>query len=87
MFIDSSARAVSEARNSLTRATSVAARLDSLLLAGSKENTLLYRLVRDEHFGARLDSAILSLTRLSEQIRLQGVDANVRFFNSSTPGK
>lgn len=87
MFIDSSARAVSEARQSLVHATSVAARLDSLLLAGSKENTLLYRLVRDERFGARLDSAVLSLTRLSEQIRLQGVDANVRFFNSSNPAK
>jgi phospholipid/cholesterol/gamma-HCH transport system substrate-binding protein len=87
MFIDSTSRAVAEARVSLTRASSIAARLDSLLIAGSKENTLLYRLVRDEHFGTRLDSVIQSLTKLSEQIRLQGVDANVRFFNSSTPSK
>lgn len=87
MFIDSTSRAVADARLSLTRASTVAARLDSMLIAGSKENTLLYRLTRDEHFAERLDSAILSLTRLSEQIRLQGVDANVRFFNSSTPAK
>jgi phospholipid/cholesterol/gamma-HCH transport system substrate-binding protein len=87
MFIDSTSRAVAEARVSLTRASSVAGRLDSMLIAGSKENTLLYRLTRDEHFAERLDSAILSLTRLSEQIRLQGVDANIRFFNSSSPVK
>jgi phospholipid/cholesterol/gamma-HCH transport system substrate-binding protein len=87
MFIDSTTRAVAEARSSLARATSVAARLDSLLLDGSKQNSLLYRLMSDDHFATRLDSAVISLTKLSEQIRLQGVDANVRFFNSSNPSK
>lgn len=87
MFIDSTSRAVAEARTSLARASTIASRLDSLLVAGNKENTLLYRLMRDEHFAMRLDSAVSSLTKLSEQIRLQGVDANVRFFNSGTPIK
>jgi phospholipid/cholesterol/gamma-HCH transport system substrate-binding protein len=85
-FIDSTNQAVSEARVSLARATAVAARLDSLF-AGNSKNALLSRLLRDDNFAARLDSALTSLTKLSEQIRLQGVDANIRFFNSSSPAK
>ena len=76
VFIDSGARAVADARLSLRR-------LDSLLVSSGKQSSLLYRLTRDESFGSRVDSALESLTKLAEQIRLQGIDANVRFFSSS----
>ncbi len=80
VFIDSGGRAVADARRSL-------ARIDSLLTGSMRKNTLLYRLTQDDRFAARVDSALESLTKLSEQIRLQGVDANVRFWNSSKPVK
>jgi phospholipid/cholesterol/gamma-HCH transport system substrate-binding protein len=79
-LIDSGGRAMFETRRSL-------ARLDSLLANASEQKTLLYRLTRDKEFSGRMDSVINSLFRLSEQIRLQGIDANVRFFNSSKPEK
>ena len=78
VFIDSGGRAIEDARLSLRR-------LDSMLSNGGKENSLLYRLTRDQGFAARVDSALESLMKLSEQIRLQGIDANIRFFNSSKP--
>ncbi len=80
VFIDSGIRAVADARRSL-------ARLDTMISGGAEHKTFLYRLTRDESFAMRLDSALESLTKLSEQIRLQGIDANVRFFQSSKPAK
>ncbi|MFI5201657.1 MAG: MlaD family protein [Candidatus Kapaibacterium sp.] len=80
VFIDSGGRAIADARRSL-------ARLDSLLAGGMQHNTLLYRLTKDEGFATRVDSALESLTKLSEQLRLQGLDANIRFWNSSKPVK
>ena len=79
VFIDSGGRAIADARQSL-------ARLDSLLGGGSNK-TLLYRFTKDEGFSMRLDSALESITKLSEQLRLQGLDANIRFWNSSKPAK
>lgn len=80
VFIDSGVRAVADARRSITR-------LDSLLSGGAQHNSLLYRLTQDDQFSQRVDSVLESLTKLSEQIRLQGIDANVRFWNSSKPAK
>jgi phospholipid/cholesterol/gamma-HCH transport system substrate-binding protein len=80
VFIDSGGQAIADARLSLRR-------LDSILAGGSREKTLLYRLTRDEHFSMRIDSMLESLTKLSEQLRLQGLDANIRFFNSAKPVK
>lgn len=78
VFIDSGGRAVADARRSL-------ARLDSLLAGGMQQNTMLYRLTKDNGFANRVDSALESLTKLSEQIRQQGIDANIRFWSSSKP--
>jgi len=80
VFVDSGSRAIADARRSLGR-------LDSLLINAGRENTFMYRLTRDTSFAMRLDSALTSLGKLSEQIRLQGIDANIRFFNSSKPVK
>ncbi len=80
VLIDSGGRAIADARAAM-------ARVDSLLASGDRKNTLLYRLTRDEGFAMRLDSTVNSLLKLSEQIRKQGLDANIRLFNSSTPEK
>ncbi len=80
VLVDSGGQAIADARRSLTR-------LDSILAGGEHKNTLLYRLTRDQGFSLRIDSALESLTKLSEQIQLQGIDANVRFWSSSKPIK
>lgn len=86
-LIDTGSMAVGEARTALIRANRLAVRLDSLLASADKPNTLLYRLTKDEQFANRLDSTVASLLKLMEQLRLQGLDANVRLFNSSKPVK
>ncbi len=78
VLIDSGGRAIADARAAM-------ARVDSLLASGDRKNTLLYRLTKDEGFAMRLDSTVTSLQKLLEQIRLQGLDANIRLFNSSKP--
>ncbi len=80
VFIDSGGRAIADARAAM-------ARIDSLLASADRKNTLLYRLTKDEGFAMRLDSTLTSLLKLSEQLRKQGLDANIRFWNSSTPIK
>jgi hypothetical protein len=46
---------------------------------------MLGRMLRDEGFADRLDSTLVSVRKLADQLRLQGLDANVRFFNSADP--
>ena len=86
MFIDSGGHAIAEARSTLAKTSALVARLDSLV-TGTNHKTLLYRLMQDDAFAERVDSALTSLTKLSEQLRLQGLDANVRFWNSTKPVK
>ncbi|MDP4198416.1 MAG: MlaD family protein [Bacteroidota bacterium] len=86
-LIDTGSMAVGEARTALIRASNLAVRFDSLLASANKPNTMLYRLTKDEQFATRLDSTVSSLLKLMEQLRLQGLDANIRFFNSAKPGK
>jgi phospholipid/cholesterol/gamma-HCH transport system substrate-binding protein len=80
VLIDSGGRAIADARGAL-------ARVDSLLASGDRKNTLLYRLTKDEGFAMRLDSTIISLQKLLEQLRLQGIDANIKFFSGPKPVK
>ncbi len=79
VLIDSGGRAIADARGAM-------ARVDSLLASGDRKNTLLYRLTKDEGFAMRLDSTVTSLQKLLEQIRKQGLDANIRLFNSAKQG-
>lgn len=84
-FLDSTNNAVAEGRHALAGANSLFGKLDSLLHTADQENSLLYRLTRDRKFADRLDSTLISLNKFIEQVRRQGLDANIRFFNSSTP--
>jgi phospholipid/cholesterol/gamma-HCH transport system substrate-binding protein len=87
MFIDSGGKAIAETRLALARTSLLATRIDSLMVGANRKTSLLYRLTQDDAFAGRVDSALESLTKLSEQIRLQGIDANVRFWNSTKPVK
>jgi phospholipid/cholesterol/gamma-HCH transport system substrate-binding protein len=87
MFIDSGGRAIAEARSTLAKTSLLVARLDSLAAGANRKNTLLYRLMQDDAFAGQVDSALTSITKLSEQLRLQGLDANIRFWNSAKPVK
>jgi phospholipid/cholesterol/gamma-HCH transport system substrate-binding protein len=87
MFIDSGGQAIAEARIAIARASMLASRFDSLMVGANRKSSLLYRLTQDDAFAGRVDSALESLNKLSEQIRLQGIDANIRFWNSTKPVK
>jgi phospholipid/cholesterol/gamma-HCH transport system substrate-binding protein len=80
VLIDSGGRAIGDARSTL-------AKLDNILANAERKNTLLFRLTQDTSFANRIDSTLISLTKFIEQLRKQGLDANIRFFNSSTPIK
>jgi phospholipid/cholesterol/gamma-HCH transport system substrate-binding protein len=80
VFIDSGGRAIGEARSALVK-------LDTLIANAGRKNTLLFRLTRDTTFANRVDSVVASLMKLTEQLRKQGLDANIRFFESAKPEK
>jgi ABC-type transporter Mla subunit MlaD len=87
LLIDSLRHFVQRAGNTLTGADSLLGSLNTMM-AGSKDKTsFLYRITNDQAFGSRLDSLIISAQKFLEQARLQGIDANIRFFNSSKPVK
>jgi len=84
-FLDSSQVAVADARVAMIRANTLLVHLDSMFNSSSSQNSLLHRLTQDKDFADRLDSTLISLNKFIEQVRLQGLDANVRFFQSSKP--
>ena len=86
-LIDSGGAAVQEARGAMQRINKLTARLDSLLEGAGEKNTLLYALMKDKALAGRVDSTLTSLYKLSEQLRKEGLDANIRFFNSTKPEK
>ncbi len=85
MFIDSGGRAVAEGRAMLAKANALAMKLDSMIAGGGKQGTLFYKLMKDPDFSTRIDNLATSVTKLAEQLRLQGLDANIRFWNSTKP--
>ncbi len=87
MFIDSGARALTEGRAMLQKANTLVSRFDSLISGNSEQKTVFYKLMKDPAFALRVDSVVTSLTKLVEQIRFQGIDANIRFWESSKPIK
>jgi phospholipid/cholesterol/gamma-HCH transport system substrate-binding protein len=84
-FIDSASYAMSSAQTTLGHANRLLVRLDSVLTNVNDKKTTIGRLLRDEQFATSLDSMIVSVRKLADQLRKQGLDANVRFFNSATP--
>jgi phospholipid/cholesterol/gamma-HCH transport system substrate-binding protein len=85
-LVDSGGAAVRDARQAMLRINQLSMRFDSLLSGATQEHTMFYALMKDKEFSGRIDSAFNSLFRLTEQMRKEGIDANIRFF-SSTKGK
>lgn len=75
------------AGRTLSGADSLLGSLNEMLAASKDKKSLLYRLANDTELANRFDSLLISGHKLVEQIRFQGVDANIRFFNSVKPIK
>ena len=84
-LLDTTNIVMHDARTLVLRATGVFGAVDSLLQSAGTNNTLLYKLTKDQQFSARLDSLTNNLNKFIEQLRKQGLDANIRFFSSSHP--
>lgn len=84
-FIDSASYTMSSAQSTLGNANRLLGRLDTVLNSVNNNKSTIGRLFRDEKFATSLDSMIIAVRKLAEQIRKQGLDANVRFFQSADP--
>jgi phospholipid/cholesterol/gamma-HCH transport system substrate-binding protein len=84
-LLDTTSLVMHDARTLVLRATDAIGNVDSLLAGASRNNTLLFKLTKDVAFSNRLDSMVTNLNKFIEQLRTQGLDANIRFFQSSKP--
>ena len=76
-----------DAHKLIGKADAMISEINTMLTNSKTNNSLLYRLTSDKEFSNRLDSMLRSAAKLIEQLRLQGIDANIRFFHSTTPEK
>ena len=86
-LLDSMRIFVRRAGITLTGADTLLGSLNEMMQASKDKKSLLYMLTSDKDFANRFDSLLISGHKLVEQIRFQGVDANIRFFNSTKPVK
>ena len=84
-LLDTNGQIMTGARTLLVRATGMFAQIDTLLSDAQHSNTLLYKLAKDKTFGNRIDSLVIHVDKFIEQTRLQGIDANIRFFSGTKP--
>jgi phospholipid/cholesterol/gamma-HCH transport system substrate-binding protein len=86
-LIDSMRTFLRGAGRTLSGADSLLGSLNEMMAVSKDKKSLFYRLTTDKEMANKLDSLLESGHKLIEQIRLQGVDANIRFFQSSKPIK
>jgi len=86
-LVDSMRVFLKKASGTLSGADELLANLNEMMAASKDKKSLLYRLTSDKEMAIKLDSLLDAGHKLIEQIRLQGVDANIRFFQSSKPVK
>jgi ABC-type transporter Mla subunit MlaD len=86
-LIDSTRTFLRNAGKTLSGADTLLANLNEMLAQSKSKKSLLYRITSDPEFANRLDSLLINGHKFIEQIRFQGVDANLRFFKNSTPEK
>ncbi len=72
-------------RGFITKAESIVNEINSLVLLSRERKGLLYKLTADEQFSRRVDSLVAELDKFVRQVRRQGIDANIRLFQSSDP--
>ncbi len=87
LLLDSMRVFVRKASTTLSGADALLASLNEMMAEAKDKKSLLYRLTSDKEMANKLDSLLTNGHKLIEQIRLQGVDANIRFFHSTTPQK
>lgn len=86
-LLDSMRTFIRGAGRTLSGADTLLGSLNDMMAAAKDKKSLLYRLTNDKEMANRFDSLLINGHKLIEQIRMQGVDANIRFFNSTTPIK
>ncbi len=87
LLLDSMRVFVRKASTTLSGADALLGSLNEMMAEAKDKKSLLYRLTSDKEMANKLDSLLTNGHKLIEQIRLQGVDANIRFFHSTTPQK
>jgi phospholipid/cholesterol/gamma-HCH transport system substrate-binding protein len=86
-LVDSMRVFVRKAGMTLSGADSLLASLNDMLAQSKDKKSFLYKITSDADFANRFDSLLISGHKLIEQIRYDGVNANIRFFNSAKPVK
>jgi phospholipid/cholesterol/gamma-HCH transport system substrate-binding protein len=86
-LLDSMRIFIRGASRTLSGADTLLGSLNDMMAAAKDKKSLLYRLTNDKEMADRFDSLLINGHRLIEQIRLKGVDANIKFFNSTIPSK
>ena len=87
LLLDSMRVFVRKASTTLSGADALLGSLNEMMAEAKDKKSLLYRLTTDKEMANKMDSLLTNAHKLIEQIRLQGVDANIRFFHSTTPEK
>lgn len=85
MTLDSVRTFLTQTRSLISKAEGFVTEINSLVVESREKKGLLYKLTADERFSRRIDSLLVELDKFVRQVRHQGLDANVRFFQSSDP--
>lgn len=86
-LVDSMRTFLRGAGRTLSGADALLGSLNEMMSASKDKKSLFYRLTSDPDMALRFDTLMMRGHQLIEQIRLQGVDANIRFFHGTTPQK
>lgn len=76
---------LTQTRGFLGKTESLVDEINSLVVQSKEKKGLLWKLTADDQFSRRIDSLVVELDKFIRQIRRGGLDANIRFFNSSSP--
>ncbi len=78
---------ISDATKTIRKADMTISEINRILDESRTNKSLLYKLTTDKAFSDKVDSMLTSGAKLINQLRYQGLDANIRFFNSTDPNK
>lgn len=76
---------IAQASATLEKADIALTEIDKMLIDSRTNKSLLYRLTSDKEFGERIDSTLINAQKLIKEIRMQGLNANIRFFQGADP--
>lgn len=79
-IVDTVASFLHETRHTLARADTLLAGLNSILVESRDNKSFLYKITSDKDFSRRVDSTIQSVNALLRQMRVQGLDVNIKVF-------